>query len=638
MKRILVALAILATIFAGCHPAEAGKGGGFGWHLPPAATATPTASPTPSPSPSPSPSPTPTATPTASPTPAVPTVVHQTSASFCQSVGTVSSVTCSLGFTPAIGSVLYVNGGGYSGSTCSLSATGYTLLNNLTANGGCAFHAYQVLTSSPPTSITLSVTPNAAIAIGAVYEIANANTTTPIDTNGISGSFTSTTTCGPGAVTPNQANDLLAMFSMNLNGTTHASSSTSPSTTLTQTNSVNSSYGLDAYSAFSLYTGTTGITPTWTWSAGQNNGCVYALINPVGSSPPPAPSSGAKCLTTTNGQQWSTGCLPYTSTGIWNSTLPDTLTHFSALPAGFFSGVSTIDRQWVGPSNASSDGSLPIYFTNSSMTALTLVCQGINGGVCGTGLPGSLFMPSNAMASQSPDHHIGGVDSTTGNEVDCWHGVISGGTLTCWGATPTSFITGTGVIPNGSSTTSGVALGTPVRAIELQNAIACAVAGTVSCLDVKHAIPAGLTCVVGTPVSPFTQGSICTTNASEAVPMGTRIVYNQTCATLLAQYQATTISAYQAVMLCTAHLHGVFVMDTGGNTGGGGWNINGDERSWESSDPYIANGNASPWTALILAQPSGVYNSGNGTMNINTYEINTSNWIIADPCYQNGTC
>ena len=338
----------------------------------------------------------------------------------------------------------------------------------------------------------------------------------------------------------------------------------------------------------------------------------------------PAPStglSGQACLNTINGQQWALGCRPYSANAPWNVALPDSPAQHSSFPSAIMNGAPANDYVWIGPANTSSDGSFPVFFASASDKTWNVSCTSY----CGI-VPSTIHAPANIRVAQGPDAHLSVVERETGIETDGWACNLSSSTITCQAINQDTFITGNGT--ENPSTTSGASLGVAIRSDEMATALATADG------VIPHVIPVVTACVTGTPVAPFgtSDASHCTSGTS--VPIGTHLQYTPTFATI----DAMNASSYQKVMLRTAHRYGMAVNDTTGasNSPGTGFGI-----TWESPDPYYANGTSVPWISLLGA--NGFTNDlGSGSMIAPSWERVDPNFAahlqIVNPCYALKTC
>lgn len=319
--------------------------------------------------------------------------------------------------------------------------------------------------------------------------------------------------------------------------------------------------------------------------------------------PTPTALSGAACLLTVNGQPWAPNCRPYAASAPWNTMLADVVAG-KPLPAGFMTAAPASDFVWIGPANSSSDGSYPTYFSAATDPLWTVTCSTY----CGV-VPASVHAPANIKTAQGPDAHIALVDRTSGLETDGWDCTVGAGAIACAAVNQGSFLTGTGVLS--PSTTSGAALGVPIRSDELARAFATADG------VIPHVLPLVIRCVSGNFVGPFGTSNGIACSSGTSIPTGTHIQYTPTFATI----DAMSISAYAKVMLRTLHRYGGAVIDTSAYpsaTAGGGF-----ATVYESADPYLANGTPIPWIALLGANGF-VSDLGSGSM------IGSSAWT-ADP-------
>jgi hypothetical protein len=333
---------------------------------------------------------------------------------------------------------------------------------------------------------------------------------------------------------------------------------------------------------------------------------------------------GAACLRTINGQTWSPNCRPYAANSPWNVALPESPAQHTQFPTSIMSDAPAIDRVWIGPANASSDGSYPVFFASNRDPIWTVKCTQYCGNV-----PVSIHAPANIRVALGPDHHIAVVQRETGAEVDGWGCKIAASTVSCAAVNQDNFISGSGI--ENPSTTSGASLGVAVRTDEIARAIAI-VDGVI-----PHVIPIVLACVSGAPVPPFGTSDATQCTSGTSVPIGTHIQYTKT----FAQIDNTSgLSNYHKVMLRTLHRYGAVVMDTSGYPSlkaGGGFTI-----PWENPGPYSANGATNPAVAILGA--NGFRNDGaySGYMigpSFTTADPNFAAHLqIVAPCYAQGTC
>lgn len=204
----------------------------------------------------------------------------------CDSGGTsTASFACS--FTATTGDVLFIHGTGYSATPTTFSSvTNATTVDRTTTNGApSAIFAWAPGTA---TSITY-VSAAAQNVVGQVDEFSGVNTTTPIDGSAHSMNTVEgyVTTCSQGPLTPSASGDLVVMTIANSTDNAspgQGSFATSPSTTTT-IEDANGTFGIRSDLGYSIYAGTSAISGTWTWSAGQESACGMALIKPSSAGP-----------------------------------------------------------------------------------------------------------------------------------------------------------------------------------------------------------------------------------------------------------------------------------------------------------------------------------------------------------------
>lgn len=201
---------------------------------------------------------------------------------FCDEGSTTSSAySCS--FTaPAAGDVDIITFDAFANTSTtftSITGTGITQID------GCCSTNNNGLIGAAWTKTGTSVTINSAGVVNhlvIVNEFSGVNTTTPIDKHTIQTALTNATTCSTSALTPTQSGDLaLEYIGNNSDNASPAQGSyaTSPAASPYTIEFHNGTLGILTAAGFGVYNGTTAITPTWTWSVGQDQICGFILLN-----------------------------------------------------------------------------------------------------------------------------------------------------------------------------------------------------------------------------------------------------------------------------------------------------------------------------------------------------------------------
>lgn len=165
----------------------------------------------------------------------------------------------------------------------------------------------------------------------------------------------------------------------------------------------------------------------------------------------------------------------------------------------------------------------------------------------------NIHIPAGAQPAGGTDHHMGVIETMHGREYDFWAvdkvGDYGNGNEidAIWGGY--SNIRGTGLMQNGSATSTGMALYTgEIRAPELAAA------------HIDHALYLVVPCMSGNIVYPATgTDSICTSNQSVAADAGARFWLDLSDADI----DALNLTPYQhAIAMALAH-YGAFASDQG---------------------------------------------------------------------------
>ncbi len=322
--------------------------------------------------------------------------------------------------------------------------------------------------------------------------------------------------------------------------------------------------------------------------------------------------SASNYVNIVNGQSWPLNFVPFCIGAgqecPWNNPLPDSPTLMSnsaSMISSLFGSSGGMTGLPDGGQSGSNDFSHPVYLAASTDPLVTI------GSGCGTsaGISGTqIHVPAKAQYTASSDHHFG-VIQPNGNEYDFWDTTgpngawTTGSTLGCSeSGAYSNIVTASGSLTY--SATSGAALSAGnLRASELQNGV----------------IPHALFVVI-----PSSNGYVYpgTANAAQggSIPIGARVQLKWTDAQIDAM---TGQAAWEKTLLHQLHDYGIYVLDTGGD----GYLT----YKWESSTQFTSFGGTSPAAAWDKTNNPPA-----------TWKPAGINWstdlIIVDPCYAEGTC
>ncbi|MGH7660385.1 MAG: hypothetical protein ACRENA_05655 [Vulcanimicrobiaceae bacterium] len=496
------------------------------------------------------------------------------------------NLSCNLTSTIASGDVGIVTAAVYNSAGVSISSiTNATVIDN--GGGGTSGAVAAGWVGAGVSSVTINTSKSGSYVYAEVDEYAAVNTTTPVDQHVAAASMHSGATCSPNSLTPTQAGDLAIEYVANFTASASPAQgtySTSPSTTTTIEG--NSSGGILALEGWSVYSGTSAITGTWTWSTSQWEQCGFLLLNPASANPSPTPSptpTGSYSYTNytqiQNGQEWPSNFRPYCANATynssspcpWNDTLPDNPQNLDPNSATIISSLFASSDNIILPGDFSEAGdySRPIYLASTSDPNVTITC---NPGSCPEGNQ-TIHIPSEARPSGGSDHHMGVVEPD-GTEWDMYNASYGGGS-----SGTASYLIKTTIRGDGSSTVTdgGAAAAGMIRFDELSRGV------------VPHALFAVTACVKdGTSFQyPAKSAGIGCSSGTPPI-MGARLQLTLTDA----QINALALPAWEAAILHAMHDYGIYIGDT---TNYPNHAAPGDvELRWESATQFISFGQTYP--------------------------------------------
>lgn len=621
--------------------------------------------------PAPTPSPTPTPAPT--PTPVVPFIQQQ--ANFALSGTTTTSLSLSLVNAPNTTSgnnylLAFIGEGssqnsisGPSGWSAAKDAMGHVCssLNNSGQQGEVLW----IKKLAPgdgkgPYTFAMNVSDFYG---GAILEVGNMSTTTPIE---LCGGQTSNNSAGPATastLSATIANDLpIASYAPSTTGLTVSSSAGWASRSAT--NIATQYMTMDVESHANIAIGP--ITPTTTFGNLGGTNIVFlpsvdTLIVPFGQTAPtptPSPTASPCC---TNATEFPAGFRPYASTSFWNIPFPHpdvTPTLYPNSDTIIAHAIQTTDAQQLrandinlsntctGTSCAADPGH-PLYFVTAGDPTINVTCTTICGNTVAT-----MQIPAKARpANIHGDSHIA-VVQLDGTEIDTFGTQYPGGD---WGTTGNTtltaytvakcgnFYTGPGSTQDQSAATVGdtcLAGGMLTEAESLAGSINHALFVTVQCgTRGSWVYPAyqqfDNACGDGQPS--FLNGAhlwLDLTDAQISAMTGLPGTANDV--------------IIQKNWLHAMHDYGMYIMDSGG----GASRAQQPNIFLEDSGPWTSVGTTSPWATYGNAngwqlQTGGAFGTArywqfSGAWNPLISAGYTGGWPAhlhwVDPCYAHGTC
>lgn len=314
---------------------------------------------------------------------------------------------------------------------------------------------------------------------------------------------------------------------------------------------------------------------------------------------------------------------PYNPRSPWNQRLPANpqLTGNSAgvvafnLNAGSTQG--SIENLGIGFADESNDYFHPIYFGKPTDPTYRVHCYGFQPGDRCAMEGWYIHIPAGAQPAGGTDHHMAVIEAY-GREYDFWavDNVGDNGNGNeidaIWGGYTSIF--GTGLMQNGSATSTGMALyAGEIRAAELA-------AGTIN-----HALYLVVPCMSGNIVYPATgTDSLCSSNRSVAADAGARFWLDLSDADI----DALNLTPYQhAIAIALAH-YGAFASDQGNA---------GLQFQTEAGIMYTSLGLSNP--LVTYAQGAGVpFNTDRYNLDM-TLPIDLYHHLhVVDPCVTQHSC